>query len=75
MEIRACTSKEDPIIVDVNNVVRQVFVDGNMSWQGTIRFINSFPSPRRAGLFALISVLSVEDDGVIAFKVGATTAA
>lgn len=70
VEIRACGSWGAPIIVDVNNVIREVYVDGKMTWQGTIKFINSFPSPRRAGLFALISVLSVEAAGVIAFKVG-----
>ena len=46
-----------------------MFVFGSMTWQGTIRFINTFPSQRRGGLFPLISVLSVEGDGVIDFKV------
>jgi hypothetical protein len=40
-----------------------------MVWQGSIKFINSFNSPRRGGLFELVSVLSVEGDGLIAFKV------
>jgi hypothetical protein len=63
--IRSCSSPDNPIIVDVNNKFRQVFVWGNMSWQGSIKFINSFPSPRRGGLWALISVLSIEQAGAI----------
>jgi hypothetical protein len=51
--------------VDVNNKFRQVFVWGNISWQGSIKFINSFPSPRRGGLWALITVLSIEQAGAI----------
>lgn len=70
VEIRACTSREAPIIVDANNVFRQVYVSGRMTWQGTIKFINSFPSTRRAGLWVLISVLSIEDAGRIYMEVG-----
>lgn len=55
--------------MDVNNLLQQVYVYGTMEWQGSIKFINSFPSPRRGGLFPLISVLSVEGDGMVAFKV------
>jgi hypothetical protein len=40
-----------------------------MTWQGTIKFINSFPSPRRAGLWVLVSVLSIEQAGRIYLKV------
>jgi hypothetical protein len=69
VSIRACRSPSAPVVVDVNNLLQQVYVYGRMSWQGSIRFINSFPSPRRAGLFPLISILSVERDGVIEFKV------
>jgi hypothetical protein len=63
--IRSCSGPDNPIVVDVNNIFRQVYVWGNMSWQGSIRFKNSFPSPRRGGLWALISVLSIEQAGVI----------
>jgi hypothetical protein len=56
--------------VDVNNLQQQIYVYGEMRWEGNIKFINSFPSQRRAGLFPLISILSVEQDGIIAFKVG-----
>jgi len=66
VELRACTG---PIVVDVNNLLQQVYVYGSMVWQGSIKFINSFPSPRRGGLFSLVSVLSVEGDGVVEFKV------
>jgi hypothetical protein len=70
--IRACTGDASkPIIVDVNNLQQQIYVHGQMHWEGNIKFINSFPSQRRAGLFPLISILSVEHDGIIAFKVGA----
>lgn len=69
VEIRACTSRDAPIVVDANNVFRQVYVDGHMTWQGTIKFINSFPSIRRAGLWVLISVLSIEDAGRICMNV------
>ncbi|WIA08255.1 hypothetical protein OEZ85_007699 [Tetradesmus obliquus] len=67
--IRACTGDaSQPIIVDVNNLQQQIYVYGEMRWEGNIKFVNSFPSPRRAGLFPLISVLSVEQDGIIGFK-------
>jgi hypothetical protein len=69
VEIRACSSAQDPVIVDVNKALQQVYVYGEMVWQGSIKFINSFNSPRRGGLFELVSVLSVEGDGLIAFKV------
>lgn len=69
VEIRACTSAQDPVIVDINNALQQVYVYGSMVWAGSIKFINTFPSPRRGGLFALVSVLSVEGDGVIEFRV------
>lgn len=59
---------QEPIIIDISNLAQQIYVYGTMTWQGSIRFINSFPSPRRAGLFPLISILSVEGDGVIAFN-------
>jgi hypothetical protein len=58
--------------VDVNNLLQQVYVYGLMEWQGSIKFINSFPSPRKGGMFALVSVLSVERDGIVEFKVGLT---
>jgi hypothetical protein len=68
--IRACTGDvSKPIIVDVNNLQQQIYVYGEMRWEGNIKFINSFPSQRRAGLFPLISILSVEQNGIIAFKV------
>lgn len=73
VDIRACTSREAPIIVDANNVFRQVYVDGRMTWQGTIKFINSFPSPRRAGLWVLVSVLSIEEAGRIYMQVRPAT--
>jgi hypothetical protein len=70
--IRVCTGDASkPIIVDVNNLQQQIYVYGQMHWEGNIKFINSFPSQRRAGLFPLISILSVEHDGIIAFEVGA----
>jgi hypothetical protein len=55
--------------VDVNNLLPQVYVYGVMEWQGSIKFVNSFPSPSRGGMFAIVSVLSAERDGVIGFKV------
>jgi hypothetical protein len=61
--------------VDVNNLQQQIYVYGQMHWEGNIKFINSFPSQRRAGLFPLISILSVEKDGIIALKVGAVCTA
>lgn len=74
--IRACTGDaSQPIIVDVNNLQQQIYVYGEMRWEGNIKFVNSFPSQRRAGLFPLISVLSVEQDGIIGFKVRAARAA
>lgn len=69
VEIRACTSAQDPIIVDINNALQQVYVYGTMVWAGSIKFINTFPSPRRGGLFALVSVLSVEGNGTVEFRV------
>lgn len=71
VQIRACTSAEEPVIVDINNALQQIYVSGSMIWQGSIKFINTFPSPRRGGMFALISVLSVEGDGVVEFRVSA----
>ena len=70
MTIRACTGDaSNPIVVDVSNLQQQIYVYGEMRWEGNIKFVNSFPSQRRAGLFPLISVLSVEQDGIIGFKV------
>jgi hypothetical protein len=69
VEIRACTSTQDPIIVDINNAMQQVYVFGTMVWAGSIKFINTFPSPRRGGMFALVSVLSVEGNGSVEFRV------
>lgn len=73
VDIRSCRGHDEPIIVDCNNVFRlmhgPLYVWGNMTWQGSIKFINSFPSPRRGGFWALISVLSIENDGVIHLKV------
>eukprot|EP00879_Flechtneria_rotunda_P008456 GHRR01008858.1.p1 GENE.GHRR01008858.1~~GHRR01008858.1.p1 ORF type:complete len:979 (+),score=314.62 GHRR01008858.1:172-3108(+) len=68
VNIRACQDPRRPIIVDINNKQQQIYVYGRITWSGTIKFINSFPSPRRAGLAPLISVLSVEQDGIISFQ-------
>jgi hypothetical protein len=72
VEIRACTSRESPIIVDCNHVYSQFFVDGIMTWRGTIKFINSYPSLRRAGLWELISPLHIEKAGQLHFQVSRT---
>lgn len=48
---------------------QQIYVYGNMTWQGSIKFINPFPSPRRGGMVELISVLSAEGDGKVEFRV------
>jgi hypothetical protein len=69
VEIRACTSRESPIIVDCNNVFSQFFVEGNMTWRGTIKFINSYPSMRRAGLWELISPFHIDKAGQLHFQV------
>eukprot|EP00775_Hariotina_reticulata_P011706 gene11706-11851_t len=69
VEIRACGQDSDrPIIVDINNLQQQIYVYGFMRWHGNMKIINSFPSPRRAGLFPLVSILSVEDEGIIEFS-------
>jgi hypothetical protein len=68
--VRACTGDPSrPIIVDVNNLQQQIYVYGAIRWEGNIKFVNSWPSPRRGGLFPLISVLSVEGNGTIEFQV------
>lgn len=73
VEIRACTGDVNtPVIVDVNYLQQQIYVYGFMRWAGNIKFINSYPSPRRAGLFPLISILSVEEDGIVEFEVRRT---
>lgn len=42
--IRACTGDaSQPIIVDVNNLQQQIYVYGEMRWEGNIKFVNSFP--------------------------------
>lgn len=70
VDIRACTGDVNaPIIVDVNNLQQQIYVYGFMRWAGNIKFINSYPSPRRAGMWPLISILSVEEDGIVEFEV------
>jgi hypothetical protein len=69
VEIRACTSPQEPIIVDINNVAQMIYVSGRMAWQGSIKFINSAMLARRGNLFQLLSVLSVVGNGVVVFKV------
>eukprot|EP00878_Enallax_costatus_P022137 GHUV01023476.1.p1 GENE.GHUV01023476.1~~GHUV01023476.1.p1 ORF type:complete len:648 (+),score=136.49 GHUV01023476.1:46-1944(+) len=69
VEIRACTGDiNNPIIVDINNLQQQIYVYGFVRWAGNIKFTNSYPSPRRAGLYPLISILSVEENGIIEFE-------
>jgi hypothetical protein len=62
------------VIVDINHALQQIYVYGQMVWQGSIKFINPYPSPRRGGMVELISVLSVEMDGVVEFRVSPSTA-
>lgn len=72
--IRACTGdSKRPIIVDINNLQQQIYVYGEMHWEGDIKIINSYPSPRRGGLFPLISIMSVEENGTIWLKVGGSS--
>jgi hypothetical protein len=70
VEIRACKgSADDPIIVDTNRLGQFICVYGYMLWQGNIKFTNIEPPPRRAFLYPLVSSLSVEQDGIVAFEV------
>jgi hypothetical protein len=69
VEIRACTSRDAPIIIDCNNIFRQFYINGSVTWRGSIKFINSYPSPRRGGLWELPSPISIEDAGQIHMKV------
>lgn len=75
VEIRGCHPEPGKMYtIDFSDIGQVLFVFGRLKLSGDLYLTNPRASPRRAFLFSLIGAMSVEEDGIIDFEVGNSTA-
>jgi hypothetical protein len=75
VEIRGCHPEPGKMYtIDFSDIGQVLFVFGRLKLSGDLYLTNPRASPRRAYLFSLIGAMSVEEDGIIDFQVGNSTA-
>lgn len=71
-EIKACHPKAGQrYTIDAGDIGQIIFAFNELTITGDLRIVNPRASPRRNWLYLLVGALSVEDNGIISFQVGA----